>query len=263
MSKNIGLFIPTYNSAKKIEFLLREIPGNVLSGLKWIYIFDNVSQDETLGKAVDHFKNSTHISVKIFKNEENYLLGGSTILAFNEAIKDGLDYLICMHSDGQASPKDLGHFLKYCNSEEFDFVLGSRLLSESHTKDYSPARRIFNLLLAYIQQLVIGQKIFDIGAYVAFNMKTIQNLPFTKVPPDMGYHPNLILIACKSLNRTLHFKEFPISWGKVETSNINAYTYFIIHLSRVLRIALNGIALKEDYGSNLKTKLIFSSYPKE
>ncbi len=231
--KDVGLFIPTFNVANQIGPVLRKLNPELLKGFKKIYFIDNGSRDETI-EIVKTWSASQSINIAILQNCQNVLLGGSTRQAFDLAIGDSLDYLICMHSDGQAEPADLSQFLSALAVEDFDFLLGSRFLPQSHIAGYSRLRYLFNLFFALLQQTLLKKRVYDLGAFVGFNLKTISNLPYSSLPYDMGYHPYLILTA--ALYQDLHFKEFPISWGRVETTNVNVWKYGIVHLARIIKL---------------------------
>jgi len=256
MPVRIGLFIPTYNVERTIAKVLASIPPEALKRFDVILIIDNQSSDQTLQAVQDFHQAHPGYPIQLYQNDQNYLLGGSTVMAFELALQFGIDHLICLHSDGQASGQALSEFIRYCDEDCFDFILGSRLLATSQTPEYSKLRHLANLLFAYAQQLIIRERVFDLGAYVSFNMRTIRNLPYRAVVPDMGYHPNLILTASRLRTTPFRFKEFPISWGAVGISNVNVFTYAIIHALRLLRLALCRIDTTRDYAREMRTRLI-------
>lgn len=244
--KRIALFIPTYNVGKQVGGVLHKIPPDILSQISKIYFVDNISSDDTIEVVKAWAENQAGELCEIYQNKENVFLGGSTKLAFDLALKDEIDYLICMHSDGQASPNDLSQFVEAIKMDQYDFILGSRFVSGSDRSNYSPLRYWFNLFFAYLQQVHLKQKVYDIGAFIGFKMETIKRLPYSSVPYDMGYHPYLILIASQ-LKSDLKFKEFPIYWGEVETTNVNVWKYGAVHLSRIMKMTLGQYPKSGEY----------------
>ncbi len=233
----IVLFIPCYNVQGSIARVLDRIPREVLEQVEAIWCVDNRSADGTL-KAISDWVRSASPEVArkfaIFKNRENYSLGGSTIVAFKRAIEAGADFLVCMHSDGQADPGDLLAILR-ASQPDVDFVLGSRFLPGSRVGDYSILRRLGNLFFILLQRPLLGSSVRDIGAFISFNLRTVAQLPYSRLPSDMGYHPLLLLMAARTGFRS--FREIPISWGKVETSHVNAFRYAWVHLWRLARFS--------------------------
>lgn len=252
----IALFIPTYQSAQTVSAVIEAIPKNLLQEFAKIYVFDNRSKDLTVQKVQDCARKLHLDHLEVFINDENYLLGGSTIQAIRQSLADGFDYLICMHSDGQANPKDLEHFVKYCREDRYDFILGSRLMRESKISEYSLPRLLANKLFAKLQQLILKQKVYDLGAYVGFNLNTLKNLPFANIQPDMAYHPNLILNLSRIQKSPFRFKEFPIEWGAVTSSHVNVYTYAATHFFRLLKLLIKKPKLETDFSKTMKSRRI-------
>ena len=238
----IWIFVPCFNVAGLVVPTLKRIPKNVLDRVDKVLVVDNNSDDGTDSLVLQFVEGQSKFS--FYQNKKNYSLGGSTVLAFDKAIANQVDYLICLHSDGQAPPEQLQDFINAIDSgESYDFILGSRFLNESECDEYSRLRLYANHIFAWIQQFILKQRVYDLGSYIAFNMQTIKQLAYNRVISDMGYHPNLILTAAKTLKRPLRFFEFPIAWGKVEVSHVNIWEYGIKHLSRLIRFIVTGAPL--------------------
>ena len=109
---SIALFIPTYNVQGEIIPVLRAIPIEVLERLGKVYIIDNGSTDKTIDEIKVYLDSQNTSKFELYQNKVNEMLGGSTINAFNKSIHDDINFLICLHGDGQAKPKDLKQFIK-------------------------------------------------------------------------------------------------------------------------------------------------------
>lgn len=215
--------------------MLERIPPEALGQLTSILIIDNGSTDGTWEELSSFARERGDRRLRTFRNERNYTLGGSTIVALRTAISEGNRFLICLHSDGQADPADLPRFIASCRPD-VDFVLGSRLMSGSQVDEYSRLRLAANRVFSWIQRKITGVSARDLGAYIAFNLHTIARLPYARVPSDMAYQPNLILLAFARGHRRV--VEFPIRWGAADRSNVNLLAYGLRHLERLLRHAL-------------------------
>lgn len=229
------LFIPCFNVEHSILKVIESLKS-VENKFYKIYFIDNGSTDQTRHLLKTELAKKQKANWRLFFNENNYTLGGSTILAFRLAIEDGADFLICMHSDGQARTSDLLHFFPFSKTE--DFVIGSRLLRRSDVVHYSALRRLANQFFVFLQKMIIKQDVRDLGAFLAFNLKTIAQLPYDRIEANMAYHPSLILYAFSKM-KNLRVREFPIYWGKVETTNINVVSYGLSHLLRLFKFYFN------------------------
>jgi glycosyltransferase involved in cell wall biosynthesis len=221
------LFIPCYNVADSVIQVLREIPDETLEKFQSVLLVDNGSYDGTRDLLKDFVKGRKKF--RLFFNETNYSLGGSSIIAIREAIAENADFLICMHSDGQADPADLKKFFPL--SLEEDFVFGSRLLPESNTADYSRLRQWGNIFFSYLQKRLLGQNVQDIGAFVAVNLHLVAKYPYFRIESGMSYFPSLVLHL--SRQKRLRCREFPVFWGPALRTNVNIWSYGIRHLLRL------------------------------
>jgi glycosyltransferase involved in cell wall biosynthesis len=248
----IALFIPTFRVAGTVESVLRSIPESTLARLKGVIIIDNCSDDGTRVLLQSFLQKDGSGKFHLFLNDSNYSLGGSTILAFRIAKSWGCDFMICMHSDGQASANDLSRMIDE-SKPGVDFVFGSRLMPGSNVSEYSALRFFGNRFFAWLQSLVLRCDLKDIGAFISFNLRTVFSLPFDRLPFDMGYHPILVLTAFRSRLK-ITYAEIPIQWGKVETTNVQIWSYGLKHLWRVLSILLGRIPFKNTPPDFFKTR---------
>lgn len=95
-----ALFIPCFNSDESITRVLDEVLTSEWSWLSGIFIFDNSSTDATVEFIKKwHCDNREALPIRLYLNDQNYSLGGSSILAIQNAIAADMDWLIVFHSD--------------------------------------------------------------------------------------------------------------------------------------------------------------------
>ncbi len=254
----ICLMIPTYRVAKYVGSVLNRLPQQAIDRVSHILIVDNASDDDTVAVVQKVIKERNLTKAQVLSNERNYMLGGSTVIAIDWALKQGCDFLVCMHSDGQADPDDLEK-LMFLSTPEIDLVLGSRLLATSRVAKYSLVRLLGNKFFSLLQRWIIGADVRDIGAFISFNLKTISELPWVQIPADMSYQPLLILTAFKK--RKIRYVEVPITWGAVAGDNVNPWRYGLIFLRRLILFALNRIPLTNAKLSDFRYRELGSIRP--
>ncbi len=247
------LFIPTYNVVDRVLPVLDAIPLSTLKRFEGVFIVDNRSSDGTREALKAWLRQRGDSRFRLLFNAANYSLGGSTIIALREAIAAGGDFLICLHSDGQADPRALDGFLDRA-VPSVDFVLGNRLSDRSLARDYSLIRWLGNWFFERIQNAITKQKLGDIGAYIAFNLDTVRKLPYWTLPSDMSYQPLLVLAAARAKN--ISVVDFPITWGKADRTNINLFRYGSLHLVRLGGFFLGHPPYCAKQLSDFQTRLI-------
>lgn len=231
------VFVPARNVAHSIRRVLEGIPAAVHARVELILVIDNCSDDATVDEVRAFLEATPDSKVRLYQNDENYTLGGSTRLALELAMYAECDFVISMHGDGQADPADLPRFLDFATLDT-DFVCGSRLLPASQVADYSIPRLLGNHALAWFQRVLFRIDVRDIAAYLAFNLHTVRTLPFREIESDMGYPAALILVA--AMRRRLRCVEFPIAWGEIISSNVNPVVYLAQHVARLVRLRVLG-----------------------
>lgn len=252
----VGIFMPAYRVGDRAAHVLSLIPEEVKWRLAAILVFDNASDDDTAASLLAAAPGFPP-GLELYRNEKNYSLGGSTLLAFRRALELRLDYLICLHGDGQADPADLSLFLAAIDEAPYDFILGSRWRDPARSAGYSRVRFWGNRFFSWLQRVALGAEGEDLGAFLGFRMQTVAALPFRRLPLDMAYQPHLILLAARYLGRRPRTKEFAVSWGAAEVSSVNPWRYGLSHLARLLRIKLGCSLAAEDLSQPLRTTLLF------
>src|SRR4051812_3730887 len=128
----VALFVPTYNTGRTVGAVLRGLPRELLELVGAVWVIDNRSGDGTIEEVL-RLEDAPELAGKLeaYRNHENYFLGGSTVVALRMAIERGFDHLICLHSDGQADPRDALRVARLCVAEGDALVLGSRFMPGS------------------------------------------------------------------------------------------------------------------------------------
>ncbi|MEK7850586.1 MAG: glycosyltransferase family 2 protein, partial [Deltaproteobacteria bacterium] len=146
--KKIIVVMPAYHAEKTLEQTYREIPFDIVDD---VIIVDDCSRDNTVKKARE-------LGIKhVIVHEKNLGYGGNQKTCYREALKQGADVVVMLHPDYQYTPKLIPAMASMIASDEFDVVLGSRILGVGALKGGMPLYKyISNRFLTFIENLLLG-----------------------------------------------------------------------------------------------------------
>lgn len=141
------VIIPTYNEAKTIGELIRQICSQELD----VVVIDDGSGDNTYQIARDS-------GATVLRNQTNEGKGASLIRAFNYALSKGFDAVITMDGDGQHEASDLPYFMRLAKYSNSGILIGNRMFKY---KSMPYVRLATNKFMSWIISKIIKQKIPD------------------------------------------------------------------------------------------------------
>lgn len=209
MTNRIMIFIPTYNCEKQLPRVLTKIDLNIQQNVDEILVVDNCSLDNTLKVAVEYSKN-IKTKYTIFRNLQNYNLGGSIKRAFLYAIEQHYDYMIVLHGDDQADIRD---FLPLLEKKDYfgkDIIIGARFHPLSKLSGYSKIRILGNRLLNMACSVITKRTVYDLIAGLnCFRIDFFKNKFFLNFPDNLTFDAHVLLYAC---DKQANIEYIPISW---------------------------------------------------
>ncbi len=141
------VIIPTYNEAKEIARLVKEVRGQNLD----VLVVDDGSRDNTSGIANDS-------GAKVLRNENNQGKGASLIKGFNYALTLDYDAVITMDGDGQHLPLDLPYFIRLAKCSDGGIFIGNRM---QKIKNMPLVRVLTNKVMSWLISQIAKQEIPD------------------------------------------------------------------------------------------------------
>jgi len=139
--------IPTYNEAKEIGWLVREVRKHGLD----VAVVDDGSNDNTVDVAAQ-------VGAVVLRNDVNQGKGATLARGFDYALKNGFDAVITMDGDGQHLPQDVPDFIRLAGHSDNAIVVGNRM---EKTKTMPFVRILTNKFMSWLISCVAGQKIPD------------------------------------------------------------------------------------------------------
>lgn len=183
-NKKVVVVLPAYNAEKTLQDTYSEIPKDIVDE---IILVDDASSDRTTEVA-------RSLGIKTIIHPENKGYGGNQKTCYREALNLGGDIIIMLHPDYQYTPKLIPAMAYLIQSDEFDAVLGSRILSGGALKGGMPLYKyLSNRVLTLIQNLFLGAKLSEYHTgYRAFRREVLENLPLGENSDDFVFDNQML-----------------------------------------------------------------------
>lgn len=215
----ILLFIPAYNCEKQIVRVLDSLDEKVMDYIDEVIVVNNRSTDGTEEAVKDFMKSHSYLPLRLFRNKDNYGLGGSHKVAFEYAIREKFDYIIVLHGDDQGNIHDFLPVLKKEIYRGYDCVLGARFMLQSHLEGYSLFRTFGNIVYNFLYAFGMGTRVFDLGSGLnMYDVNMLKSRFYIKFPDNLMFNCTMLL-ATSYYNMTMRF--YPVSWRETDqVSNV-------------------------------------------
>ncbi|MDA3895431.1 MAG: glycosyltransferase family 2 protein [Desulfobacteraceae bacterium] len=218
----VMIVIPALNEAENLKSLLPKIPDRINSTPVGVMVIDDGSDDETV--AVVRENGCMAISNLINRG------GGAALrLGYDILQKTGGTICVTMDADGQHRPEDIEALVKPILNNEYDFVIGSRILGERE-KD-SAFRLVGVYLFGFLISFLLGKKITDPSSnFRAFRMDSLKSIHLY----EDQYHTSELII--EAVKKGMRIGEVPITilkrkYGKSKKGGDVLYGF---HFARVI-----------------------------
>ena len=239
MENKILLFIPMYNCEKQITRVLGQLTDEVCSYLSEVIIINNRSTDNG-EQVVQDYLNDKKLPVKVslFRNDDNYGLGGSHKVAFKYAMEHDFDYVILLHGDDQGDISNILPYLKNKEYEKYDCFLGARFMKGSKLQGYSSFRTFGNKVYNMLFSIGCGYKVYDLGSGLnMYNVNILKDKFYFK------YKDNLVFNYCMVMGQAFYkhkVKFFPIIWREDDqVSNVKMVNQAMVVLKLLGSFIIN------------------------
>ena len=182
--KKICVVMPAYNAAATLEKTLDEIDRTVVDEL---ILVDDASQDATAETA-------RRLGVRTLVHPKNRGYGGNQKTCYTEALRTGADVVVMLHPDYQYTPKLLTAMASLIAVDQFDVVLGSRILSGGARQGGMPLYKyVANRALTALENVLTGAKLSEYHTgYRAFARKVLEGLPLHENDDDFVFDAQML-----------------------------------------------------------------------
>lgn len=186
--KKIVVVMPAYHAGKTLVRTFNDIPFDIVDE---VVLVDDCSSDNTVAEA--RRLGIRHIVV----HEKNKGYGGNQKSCYTLALSLGADIVVMLHPDYQYAPRLITAMASMIASDEYDVVLGSRVLGTGALKGGMPFYKyISNRFLTLFENILLGEKLSEYHTgYRAFHKKVLEGLPLLENSDDFVFDNQMLAQA--------------------------------------------------------------------
>ncbi len=185
--KKIAVVLPAYNAARTLQRTYEEIPKDIIDD---IILTDDASSDGTAALA-------RKLNLHTLVHDRNRGYGGNQKTCYGAALERGADIVVMLHPDYQYAPRLVTAMASMIASDEFDVVLGSRILGRGALAGGMPMYKyVANRALTFLQNLALGQKLSEYHTgYRAWSRAVLEALPLDRCSDDFVFDNQMLALA--------------------------------------------------------------------
>ncbi len=195
----VVIFMPAYNAGHLIERTYREIPKEFQTN---ILLVNDGSTDDTEEVA-------KKLGIKVIHHPQNKGYGAAQKTGYTEALKNGADIVVMVHSDYQHDPSYISALIKPLKNGEASIALGSRILGGKVVSQGMPFYKFLgNRLVTVIENLILGTNLSDYHTgFRAYRREALEKIPFQYNSDGYIFDSEFLIQA---INKGLKIKEVAI-----------------------------------------------------
>ena len=192
----VGVIIPAFNEALSIKKVVQDLPKNII---KEIVVVNNGSTDDT---ALIAQQNG---AVVLTENRRGY---GWACLKGMEYLKNkNIEIIVFLDGDYSDDPKEIIQLIQPIETNEYEFVVGSRVLGNRQRGSLKPHQIFGNKLATFLIRVFFGGKFTDLGPFRAIKQQSLEKLSMT----DKTYGWT-VEMQIKAVKNSLKYIEVPVSY---------------------------------------------------
>jgi glycosyltransferase involved in cell wall biosynthesis len=185
--KRVFVVMPAYNAARTLRQTCAELPREIIDE---VLVVDDGSSDSTVQLARE-------LGLTTFLHHQNLGYGRNQKTCYREALRRGAEIVVMLHPDYQYSPRLVTAMASLIAYDEYDVVLGSRILGRGALTGGMPLYKyISNRLLTLFQNLLLNYKLSEYHTgYRAFSREVLRALPLEENSDDFVFDNEVLAQA--------------------------------------------------------------------
>ena len=185
--KRVTVVLPAFNASRTLRRTFEEIPHDVVDD---VILTDDASADATVAVARE-------LGIFTIRHDRNRGYGGNQKTCYAAALARGADIVVMLHPDYQYTPRLVTAMASMLVSEQFDVVLGSRILGRGALAGGMPRYKyVANRGLTFIQNILLNTKLSEFHTgYRAWTRKVLERLPLMACSDDFVFDNQMLAQA--------------------------------------------------------------------
>lgn len=205
MSPSIVVIIPVLNEADAIGHVIGDIPGDLVDE---VIVVNNGSTDKTARVAAE--------AGALVLSEERRGYGWACLRGIQHCNFLQPDIVVFLDGDYSDHPEEMTDLVAPILHDEYEFVVGSRILGEAEPGALLPQARLGNRVACMLMRWLWGGEFTDLGPFRAIRYERLLELEMQ----DKTYGWT-IEMQIKALQQGLRYTEVPVSYRKrIGTSKV-------------------------------------------
>ena len=192
------VIIPAFNEELSIGKVVSSIPMDLISE---VVVVNNNSTDDTVKSAVK--------AGAVVLNETVQGYGASCLTGIEYVKKKNCDIVVFMDGDYSDFPEEINLLLKPIIKDNYDFVLGSRVLGNREKGALPIQSRIGSIVSGFLIKLFWNVKYTDLGPFRAIRLEKLLELNMY----DKWYGWT-VEMQIKAAKKNFKILEVPVSYRK-------------------------------------------------
>jgi glycosyltransferase involved in cell wall biosynthesis len=241
------IFVVAYEAESTLQRVVDRIPRPIFERFDAeVLVIDDSSSDRTFEVGVRSAGASSH-PITVFYNRTNQGYGGNQKLGYQHALRNGFEFVVLLHGDGQYAPESIPDLLQPLVDGEADAVFGSRILTRGAARQGGMPLYKFvgNKILTRLQNALLQSNLSEFhSGFRAYRVSALGRLPFQFNTYNFHFDTEIIiqlmLAGCRIVEVSI-----PTYYGD-EICRVNGMLYAKNVMSATLISRLHRLNIRYD-----------------
>ncbi len=235
------IFVVAYEAESTLARVLERIPSSIRELDFEVLVIDDGSRDRTF--EVGAFARR----VRVLYNAVNQGYGGNQKLGYAYALRQGFDFVVLLHGDGQYAPERIPELLAPLIAGSADAVFGSRMIVPGAARKGGMPLYKFagNKILTWVQNRLLGVRLSEFhSGFRAYRVTALGRIPFHYNSNVFHFDTEIIIQLLRAGMRIVEVP-IPTCYGR-EICRVNGMKYARDVLFTTLASRLHDLNLLYD-----------------